>query len=108
VNSKSKKILFLSAIILSILGWINYTRFVYITSIDPYLSVDEYDKKYFSGYPTLLAGINKINIATIIMLAASIALVAASGYLTSKFKIFCWIIQAINIIVFSMLVMAYM
>jgi len=108
VNSNSKKIFFLSGIILSILGWINYARFVYIVSIDPYLSLAEYKKKYFSDYHTLLAGINKMNIVTIIALAASIALITASGYLTNKFKIFCWVIQIINIIVFSMLVMAYM
>ena len=108
MNSKSKKIFFLSGIVLSVLGWINYARFVYIASIDPYLSLAEYKKKYFSDYPTLLAGINKMNIITMIVLTVSIVLITASDYLTGKFKIFCWITQAINIIVFSMLVMAYM
>ena len=108
MNSKSKRILFFSGIILSVLGWINYARFVYIVTIDPYLSLAEYKKKYFSDYPTLLAGINITNIITIIVLAISITLITASGYLMGKFKIFSWVIQTINIIVFSMLVMAYM
>jgi hypothetical protein len=100
--------LIITGILLSVIAWISYARFWYITSVDPDLSISEYDKKYFSDYPPLLDGINKTNIATIIILAASIALITASGYLTGKFKIICWIIQAINIIVFSMLVMAYM
>lgn len=108
MNINSKKILFLSGIILSVIAWISYARFCYITSVEPDLSIKEYDKRYFSDYPPLLEGINKTNIATIIILATSIALITASGYLTSKFKIICWVIQAINIVVFSMLVMAYM
>jgi hypothetical protein len=108
VNNKSKKIFFLSGIVLSVLGWISYARFWYITSVEPDLSINEYDKRFFSDYPPLLDGINKTNIATIIILAASIVLITASGYLSGKFKVIVWTIQAINIIVFSMLVMAYM
>jgi hypothetical protein len=107
-NLRFSLFFFITATFLSFLGWISYARFIYITSIDPDLSIAEYDQKYFSDYPSLLDGVNKANIATIIIIAASIVLITASGYLSSRFKVLAWIIQGMNIIVFSMLVMAYM
>lgn len=104
---KQKFLLFISAIILSIISWINYGRFVYITSIDPKLDIQAYDQKYFSNYPSFIAGIDKINIAIMIVIAVSIVLITASGYLSSSVKIFAWVVQAINIAIFTMLVMAY-
>ena len=103
-----KRIFFILSLIFSLFGWISYARFVYITSVEPDLGVHEYDKKYFAGYPQLIDGINKANIATIIVLVASIVLITASGYLSGRYKVLAWIVQVLNIIVFSMLVMAYM
>ena len=108
MNNKSKAILFLSSIILSILGWISYGRFVYVTTIDPDLTIEGYDKKYFSNFPKLLNGIDKTNAATAIILALAILLIIFSGFLTKKYRIFAYIILILDGIIIAMLSFAYM
>ena len=103
-----RKTYFVSGLVLSIIGWITYGRFVYINSIDPELTIAEYDQKYFSNYPSLIGGINRINITTLALIAASIVMITASGFLSNRSKVFAWIIQGVNITVLCMLVMTNM
>lgn len=107
---KKKTVCFIIASVLSIIGWIIYGRFVYITTVDPDLSISEYDKKYFANNPSLLSGIDEINITTIIVLAIALSLIAFSGYLLSKTKMktLAVSLMILDVLVLSMLVMAYL
>lgn len=101
-------ILFFLSLLLSLIGWINYARFVYITSVDPELTIPEYDEKYFKNYPKWLNGIDKFNLATIIILGLAIIFVFSSGYLKKKLKTFDYIIIIVDGTVIGMLLFAYM
>jgi len=108
MNSKSKTILFLSSIIFSILGWISYGRFVYVTTIDPDLTIEGYDKKYFSTFPNLLNGIDNVNAATAIILVLGIILIAFSGFLFRRYRVFTYIFLILDSMIIAMLAFAYM
>ena len=100
--------IFTVSIFLSVLGWFNYGRFVYITSVEPDLSIAEYDKKYFANYPIWLRSIDKVNLATVIILILAILLIIISGYLNRKSKIIAYIILILDGIVTGMVFFAYM
>ena len=100
--------LFSSGILFSIIGCINYARFVYITSVDPDLTIPEYDEKYFINYPGWLNGIDKFNFATGIILLLAIIFTVASGYLKKKLKILDYIIIVADGTLIGMLLFAYM
>jgi len=100
--------IFSVSIFLSLLGWFNYARFVYITSVEPDLSIAEYDKKYFANYPIWLRSIDKVNLATVIILILAILLIIISGYLNRKSKIIAYIILILDGILTGMVFLAYM
>lgn len=110
-DSNEKKIsliLFIVSIFFSLAGWINYGRFVFITSIHPDFSIEEYNEKYFANYPLGLKSIDNVNMATLIILILAIGLLVISGYLGGKSKIFPYVILILNGIVIGMLFLAYM
>ena len=100
--------MFSLSIFLSLLGWFYYARFVYITSVEPDLSIAEYDKRYFANYPIWLRGIDKVNLATVIILVLAILFIIISGYLNRKSKILAYTILILDGIVMGMLMLAYM
>ena len=105
---KIKLFLYLSGIIFSILGWIGYARFVYITTIDPDLTIEGYDKKYFSTFPKLLNGIDKANAATAIILVLAVVLIIFSGFLFKRYRVFAYIFLILDSMIIAMLAFAYM
>ena len=100
--------IFIIALLFSLAGWLNYARFVYITSIDPNLTIQQYDAKYFSKYPAWLNGVNEINIASIIILVLAIILMAIFIYIRKQLKVPVLIILILDGLIILMLLFAYM
>lgn len=108
MKNKASLIVLIFTILLSIAGWLNYARFVYITSIDPDLTIPQYDEKYFSQYPDWMNGINESNITTISILSLAIILMIFFVTMMKKIKPFPIIIFILNGLIILMLGMAYM
>lgn len=101
-------IVLLCSIMFSIAGWMNYAYFVYVTSVDPDLTIPQYNAKYFSGYPGWINGINESNLATIIVLCAAIILMVLFVIIKKRLKLLSVLIFVLNALVALMIGMAYM
>lgn len=104
------KLIFLNlSVFLSLLGWFNYAKLLYITSVHSYFTFEQYNSKYFKHYPWGLKDINIVNVFTILVLGVAIALLIFLIIKTRKLiRILSYVIGIIDAIVFSGLVVAYM
>ena len=105
---KFQGLLYTTALLLSMFAWVNYVRFVIITTIDSELSIKEYDKKYFHQFPNWLNGIEKMNLAIVTSSVLAILLIIFSGYLTKKYNFIAYIILIMDAATFGMISVAYM
>ena len=106
----SKIILFLVVgIVLSLIGWYNYAKFVYVTVQDPDFTELQYNEKYFNKYPSWLADINTINIFTaIILIIAIILMIIVHEKISSNKKLIPKLFIIVDAVFIFLIAWAYM
>lgn len=105
---KTPNLMFATGGLLSAVGWLLYSHFVYITSKRPDYTIAEYNEKFFSGLPFGVDTIDRANLATVIMLAIAIMLVAVTMTMRKKSSKVWHFLIVINGIVIGMVGFAYM
>ena len=96
-------------ILFSLIAWYNYGRLIYVTTNEPdYLTMQQYNDKYYSHYPFWLRGINEVNLMSIILLALAILLmIIVINYGKPFLKITSYVLLIINAVVLLMIAIAY-